>query len=37
MMNTLTSDPIGAAWLIRDASIELVSTLYVSSIISGRR
>jgi len=25
MMNTPTSDPIGAAWLIRYASIELVS------------
>ncbi|MGM8899749.1 Fic family protein, partial [Psychrobacter sp. 1Y4] len=37
MMNTPTSDPIGAAWLIRYASIELVSPLYVSSSIGGRR
>lgn len=31
MINTSTSDPIGAAWLVRYASIELVSPLYVSS------
>ncbi|MEJ6070294.1 cell filamentation protein Fic, partial [Psychrobacter sp. 16-Bac2893] len=37
MMNTPTSDPIGAAWLIRYASIELVSPLYVISSIGGRR
>ena len=37
MMNTPTSDPIGAAWLIRHASIELVAPLYVSSSIGGRR
>ena len=37
MMNNQTSDPIGAAWLIRHASIDLVSPLYVSSSIGGRR
>ena len=37
MMNTPTSDSIGAAWLIRHASIELVAPLYVSSSIGGRR
>ena len=37
MMNNHTSDPIGAAWLIRDARIDLVSPLYVSSSIGGRR
>ena len=37
MMNTPISDPIGAAWLVRYASIELVSPLYVSSSIGGRR
>lgn len=37
MINTPTLDPIGAAWLIRHASIELVAPLYVSSSIGGRR
>lgn len=37
MMTAPTSEPIGAAWLIRYASIELVSPLYVSSSIAGRR
>ena len=35
-MSTPTADPIGAAWLIRYASIELVSPLYVSSSTGGR-
>ena len=37
MMDNYNSDPIGAAWIVRDASIDLVSPLYVSSSIGGRR
>ncbi|WP_350562783.1 Fic family protein [Psychrobacter sp. CAL346-MNA-CIBAN-0220] len=37
MISIDTSDPIGAAWLISYASIELVFPLYISSSIGGRR
>ena len=32
-----TSDPIGAAWIIRYTSIALVSYLYISSSMGGRQ